>query len=410
MRKTLVIVVVCLLSLGMAATTHSARQQRAAFNEANPLWNDLEPGPFRVGFRALYRIDPSRSYDSASAIKGRPIRIMIWYPAEKPANQNADAAPMRFGDYANQQPDDARFADFYRMLQERDQRTLTRQFSSPDAAALSEKLRQTPAAAFLNASPARGKFPLVVHSTGSNDYQLESTVLWEYLASHGYVVATVPQLGSSPEQARLSFALPDINLQRQDVEFALKEVSKFPNADSQRVVVMGHSAGGVVALMMAAENRNIDAVVGLDGELTLKSGIEIMKSAGLNWAHFQASVLAMYRTTDNDPIDFSLLDTLSQADRYYLAFAKATHFDFQNWPLYSTLTKTEDARGTPWRDAATGRDIYLTVCRSVRHFLDGVVKKRPSSLTWFRRDLKQEPAYQKLVDLRFQEKTKAQRK
>ena len=355
----------------------------------SPLWFDLEPGPFRVGFQVLYRTDPTRSYDSAgenasAPPKGRPIRIMVWYPAEKLSGKPKDVVPMRFGDYVNVETTDARFADFNRMLRERDQRATDRQFSGPDAAALAKKVMQTPVAAYLNAPAAEGRFPVIVHSTGRNNFQQESTVLWEYLASHGYVVASVPQLGFSPEKARLNFALPDIKLQQQDIEFALNEISKFPNADPRRAVAMGHSSGGVVSLLVAAHNPNVAAVVSLDGELTFKDGIAIIESAGLNRAQFRAHILAMYRATDKDPIDYSLLNSLVRVDRYYLSFVKSTHFDFQNWPLYSVLTNTEEARAAQDRPAAIGRDNYLMACRSVRQFLDAKVKRRDSAKPWFR--------------------------
>src|SRR5690348_3828092 len=68
-----------------------------------PLWQQLQPGPFTIGFRSLFAFDRSREWLQTRPFhggfspdpNGRPIRIDIWYPAKA----SGGAAPMTFGDY-----------------------------------------------------------------------------------------------------------------------------------------------------------------------------------------------------------------------------------------------------------------------------------------------------------------------
>ena len=50
--------------------------------------------------------------------------------------------------------------------------------------------------------------------------------------------------------------------------------------------------------------------------------------------------------------------------------AIATHFDFQNWPLYGALTGVEDDRGAGARSLDAGRDFFLAAIRTTKLFLD----------------------------------------
>jgi hypothetical protein len=47
-----------------------------------------------------------------------------------------------------------------------------------------------------------------------------------------------------------------------------------------------------------------------------------------------------------------------------------THFDFQNWPIYSTALEAPDPRGEPARPAARAAEVYRTVAEIVTTWLD----------------------------------------
>jgi tetratricopeptide (TPR) repeat protein len=294
------------------------------------------------------------------------------------------------------------------MLQARDRDTAQRQFAQPNPARLAKMLLDAPTVARRNAPPAQGAFPLILHSLGLNDFQQESTVLWEYLASHGYIVATVPQLGPSLLHARLALALPDLQLQQRDLEFALAEMFLFPAADPSRLAVMGHSAGGIVALFVASQNSSVDAVVSLDGSIMTKDGRAVLDAAGFDAARLRAPLLNLYRASETHRLDYAV-NSLKYADRYNLAFQQATHFDFQNWPLYSIFSETADPRGAPFRPAETGREVFLAVCRYVRHFLHATLNHDASSLPHLKGPMKTEKPVEELVSFHFHEGVKIPR-
>ena len=70
-----------------------------------------------------------------------------------------------------------------------------------------------------------------------------------------------------------------------------------------------------------------------------------------------------------------MLDSLTNADRYHIAFHRATHFDFQNWPLYAVLTGVSDSRGESYRSSEHGRDVNVSAVRLMRHFFDAFLKQ-----------------------------------
>lgn len=83
--------------------------------------------------------------------------------------------------------------------------------SSPPGQPLFDKLRSTPTAAYGNAPAAHGDFPLVLYSGGKASRADDNVELGEYLASYGYVVATVPQLGPSDHELELGSSPPEIS-------------------------------------------------------------------------------------------------------------------------------------------------------------------------------------------------------
>lgn len=396
----------CVVVLFLAATL-SPGFSPAANAQDSPLWGDLEPGPYRVGFQVLYRLDGTRSYFSqpidqdgtASPIQGRPLRIMVWYPA----GDRGAGSPMNFEDYLTVSPRSSHFAKWNEMLQARDMDTARRQFAHSNPDSLLDILKALPTAAHLDIPAAQGSFPLVMHSLGRNDYQAESTVLWEYLASHGYVVATVPQLGPDPLNNGLSFTLADLDLQLGDLAFTLNELRRFPNIDKERVVLMGHSSGGLVALMLAGTNRSVDAVVGLDASFVTHDGVDLLFGwPGFDRSRLRLPVLNCFSAFSEERVSFTLLDTLDYCDRVHMGWDRGTHFDFQNWPLYSPLTGTEDPRGLGYRDVETGKQVYLSVCREVEGFLWTVFNGTEEEMAALGAALETEELPDSLPALRFQ--------
>jgi dienelactone hydrolase len=347
-----------------------------------PLWDRLQPGPHAVGFRVLWKYDYARTWTSTHDGEGqptadapyRPVRISIWYPAKIPGH----ASPMPFSGYVNVPVENRSFADLNQRLKEYDLggngKGLRGLFKSP---ALLEALLDTPTAAFLNAPADSGSFPLVVYSLGQNDYTQENVVLWEYLASHGYVVATVPHLGTSPRRFHLFIDDPrSYEAQIRDLEFLTTVLRDMPFVDKNKVAAAGHSMGGVYATLLAMRNSTIRAVISLDGSLTIKQSPYAYKyGQGPYWdaARFKVPLLHMYKPAD---LSMDLLDSLTYSDRCLVKLPAGVHADFSSYPMYTRRADPAelDPYALKFRNQETAAIGHQVVCRYVLSFLNAHLK------------------------------------
>jgi hypothetical protein len=127
-------------------------------------------GEFLVGMRTFEIVDSAR----ATGVAGHPYRIMpayVFYPAEVSGSPGRPYLDPR--DAAVEIPSMAR--NFHYTLDDQAQLSTMR------------------ARSVLNARPLRAaaKIPIVVFSHGFRSYPLQNTVLFEDLASHGYIVITL---------------------------------------------------------------------------------------------------------------------------------------------------------------------------------------------------------------------------
>ena len=70
----------------------------------------------------------------------------------------------------------------------------------------------------------------------------------------------------------LEFNWEDQALQLEDMRAALLHLTAMPNVSSERVGLLGHSSGAVVALLLAADNDRVHGVVSLDGSMNREEG------------------------------------------------------------------------------------------------------------------------------------------
>jgi dienelactone hydrolase len=322
------IVVACLTLLSLSS---------AAAQSTSPLWGQLKAGPFAVGYRVIYAHDRSRTWATTRAFgkpfapdkSGRPVRISIWYPARSPANP----ARMYVRDYVhNKAP--AEFASANTAIESRDRRVLAEMVPADAFPAL----MGLPMQAIRDAPPSKGRFPLLLYSAGINEYTISNAIMAEYLASHGYVVATVPSLGRSDldtEQTYDSIQIEDVV---RDMEFAYGEVVGLPYIDRENLGVFGHSLGGTVAMMFAMRNRNVQAVVGLDGTygFSHRPGSETLTTYfGYAPLYVRASILDIHR---EDPgLLPDVVRSMRFSNRYSLILKQVRHTDFTSYAMIAEV-------------------------------------------------------------------------
>jgi hypothetical protein len=209
-----------------------------------------QQGPFAVGLRVVQQFDNSRAFGDGS----RPLQTLVWYPAT-----GAVGATMRFGDYVELNAADAALGD------RRQQVGVAGWLSAGFDGA-----RADPMWARHDASPAAGRFPVVIYAPSFSSWSWQNADLCEYLASHGYLVLASPAMGV---QRASTHDLMGVEAQARDISFLVGYAGTLANADPAHVAVVGFSWGGLANVIAAARDARIDALVALDGSLRYWPGL-----------------------------------------------------------------------------------------------------------------------------------------
>lgn len=352
----------------------------------SPLWDALRPGPFAVGFRTIYRFDLTRTWRRtrpyahpfAPDLNGRPIRVSVWYPAML----NGNSRQMRYEDYLKTGKE-KEFADLDKILEARD-RLIAGLSVPPDRL---RDLMATRMNAFNDAPPAAGRYPLVLHFGGLDDAStINLFVLAEFLASHGYVVATVPLLGPTNERTPQTRTPADIERTITDLEFAWSILRKEPNIDETKLGVTGHSLGGIEALLFGMRNMNVSAVVGLDGTYGFAGDSVKLLTSFPDYAppRMRAALLDL-RRPDGDQgstLDLGAEHAFHYSDRYFITLKGMHHSDFTSFAMVAEKFHLGNSPGYVdkfgWT-RETGYQGYQVVCAIVLDFFNEKLKGDSSS-------------------------------
>ena len=336
----------------------------------SPLWRTLSPGPYDVGFKVEFLLDDSRIMESTDslphALNGRPIRVKLYYPGEKRISDT----PLLFLEQIDIIPANLQFAIYNTILSIRDHR-LQGQFS-PASDSLERILFHTQTKAHYDIPFAEGKFPLLIYELGLDDHQMENSVMWEYLASHGYVVAVIPCFGETLDSQYVGYTAEGANLLSLDAEYAIDSLINEPHVNKDLIGAIGHSFGGIVVHNIASKNDLVKAVATLDGSINTfmhrENTSEILSELRINASTVTIPVLNIYTKAQGER-DLSYIKSL-RSPVYNYSFDKASHYDFQNFPLYASITDTDDRRVTRLRSSIEGEEIYLASVQLVKAFFD----------------------------------------
>ncbi len=346
---------------------------------APPLFGNLHAGAHTVGFRTIFRYDNSRTWKSTRSydgkfspdLKGRPIQINVWYPALP----DPSATKMRFGDYVDQIAP----LDFAAL------NTIMRQRSRDDAAssvpgAEIPALRSAEMNAYRDAPPEKGAFPVVLYFGGLNAPINSNAILAEYLASQGYIVASISLPGPSDEQTFQSRTPDDLESSVRDMEFAWSVLQTEPTIDKTQLAVIGHSVGAIEAVILGLRNGDISAVIALDGTYGFQGLSSVLThSYGYAPQRMQAAFLDLRRAQGaqgNEPLDLSAVESFRHSDRTFITIGKMHHSDFTSFAMIGAQFHAPLPTGYPlngW-NRETGRAGYEEACKIVLSFLDAKLK------------------------------------
>lgn len=241
------------LAFALAAILFAPSRSARAEDLADP----KKPGPYPVGVTTVTFIDPSRT--DATTQGPRTLLTDIWYPATDdsktlPKNKASDfllSGPVPAMAQAMLMAFKIKIEDFDKRFE--------------NVAVRDARIRD-------------GKFPLIVFSHGNGGIRNQSTFWCDYMASHGYIVASPDHTGNCAYTAvdgKLVAMNPGARQasaidRPKDVSFIIDMMGKYNlGADSRfsrrldmdHVGVAGHSFGGFTSIHVINSDTRVKAII-----------------------------------------------------------------------------------------------------------------------------------------------------
>ena len=342
----------------------------ALFAANAPVRLAIDPGPHPVGFRVFNHRDSTRRLADGSI---RPVQVSVWYPATTTASP-----ALTYRDYVLVA---ARERTLALLGADGEQKALDgyRAFlgrNGVPAAGIDDWLA-TSMLARAEAPSAPGRFPILLVAQGMGGAVQDQAALGEFLASHGYVVATTSspvRLGAKMESEADVPATAEE--QARDLEVALAVVAPRAVADPTRTAVIGYSFGARAALLLAGRHPDGRALVSLDGGIGSADAKGWLAPRALDRRALRTPILHVYEEDDeNARPDFELLASLVHAPRTLARAAGLRHLDFITFGLASATIPA--LGGADAQRAATLRTVFALT----RGFLDAHVAGRSDAWT-----------------------------
>jgi len=334
-----------------------------------PIWGGLDAGPYWVGYRVVQREDASRPLADGRA---RPLQVSVWYPA--PAAPEVE--PMRYRDFVALEATELGDADADGAKGEaavgRQRERLADAGVAEDAAG---RVLEAVTAARRDVPASPGPFPLALFAQGNGSPPHSETVACAYLASHGFVVMTVPSqsriTGFPTSEADV---LPKAEEQAADLAWLAAHAGEVSPAPTRGLGVIGYSFGARGALVYQLQSRAAGAMVSVDGGIGNAQGKGFADGAPyFDPMAFTVPLLHVYQPGDEvvDP-DFDLIESLDRSDRFLVEVTGLRHGHFSNIGMLRALGPGYDAVIAPDLDPQPAFEATLRYIRAFLHaFLDG---------------------------------------
>ncbi len=200
-------------------------------------------GKYKVGFKYGWVTNYSRNNcgEIGTSDPGKQVLIGIWYPATSTGKKI-----MKLNDYMmmnglkGNEPIVASMRDYsrhswfsYSLMEYEDSTYEAKELAFSGAMDFSTY-------AGFEAPVMKGKYPVVLYHHGAGGTYDDNVLMCEYLASHGFVVISSALLHCSRETVFEDF---DWRENTSDLDAILGAIAQMPNADINRVALMGHSRG-----------------------------------------------------------------------------------------------------------------------------------------------------------------------
>jgi dienelactone hydrolase len=356
----------------------------AAVRSRPTIWPSAEPGPYDVGYRLLHEYDLTRTFKPKRNYFGqptegpiaRPLQISVWYPAAPGPSQGR----MKLEDYYFAKATETDFAppspERLTILMNRLKNIWPIEFRVPPEGrdAIREKIDQAlrePVLAVRDAVPDKGPFPLIVHMPGYNASPAHHAYLFEYLASRGYVVAAVPNMGMYRRE--IDDEPASLDVQARDLAFAVARMGQLPYVDISRVGTTGMSWGGFSNVLFGERDSRVDAVLTLDGAITMPEELKLIEAVpGYSHKKFDKAYMQLLVAPAEAkfrPKDLRFFEALEYGDAHMVQFRGVDHDEFSCGNLRLRNLRETDPERVAFLEEFS-REIY----RCALQFFDAYLK------------------------------------
>ncbi len=310
------------------------------------LLGSLKTGPHTVGFMSQHHWDGSRPPIKEQINKsGRGIQVNIWYPAQ------SDGHPMELLDYiklvskeSNPMKTHSSIKDW---VSELSQEQMNSHGISLNESGLIQLLQQDiPMLAHRGASPKPGPFPVIIIGP---ETAFKWAITAEFIASHGFVVATVPITGTDTKRPNHEQTLFDVQavikgLQTEikDLQFLINVIRNLSHADINQTGLLGYSSNVTAGLGLALNGFEFKAVVSLEGGIGGLGG-ELLSLLPEYSLHRQ-SIPVVHFFNPAAPHDLQWLEGMRYAERLIIATYDIRHEQLTSYGALAEYVK--DLSGT----------------------------------------------------------------
>ena len=330
-----------------------------------PSWGKLEGGKYKVGFQTIKTYDSTRTYKPEEGLRHRPILIHLWYPTSSSSKdymkyksyimletQRETFSNNNFEDYCNQIIQ--AYIDYGKNLMGNLDVTVNEVLSSQTAS-------------ISNAEPKTGKFPLIIYAPSFGKSSIQNNIACEYLASHGYIVASAASAGENSQV--MTTDERGVMAQVLDIEFLINYLKITDNIDPEKIGTLGYSWGGVSNIIHQMRNDEVKAVASWDGSIEYH-GYGIAK----NMKDFNSDKLKVpyifFSNKNEDYTEFPFYISVSSNHKYLYRFKKLEHAEFTSyWTNFSSAKAN-----------ASSYDLesYKNLCEYTLVFFDIYLKDKKS--------------------------------
>ena len=297
--------------------------------------SDLVYGPYQVGFESYKCYDNSRSYLLGEDTISRPQLIHFWFPSQEKIEGHA----LNFKHYIDLI---AQREDYNRSTEEINNQSFwyVKGYSDHaksnfglDTSLHAQSLLDSPVYAKSGLSMRKNKaeFPLLIYAPSNGKASVQSHMLYEYLASHGFMILSVASAG--PTSIHRESLDESTMAQVRDMEFILKYCEDSLDMKYTKLGLFGFSSGGNASAIFQMKNEGVDAILSLDGGQEYSAYMTLYHMQEFDLDKMNTSYCSVVNNYENYSI-YPLYNSIESSEKYLFRMPYLNHNGFVSYWQY----------------------------------------------------------------------------